>query len=78
MAYMVTCTDEMGNEISTFMTSTLAAAVQGLRPYSKYMCSIAASTNVGYGPEAYVNFTTAQDSKIMNKINYYHISFFVE
>ena len=64
---MVSCSDEDDMLATTFTTSALTATVEGLGIYSFYTCNVAASTSIGYGPEATLNFTTASDGK--EKIN---------
>ena len=65
-AYMVSCSDEDDMLVTTFTTSALTATVKGLGIYSFYTCNVAASTSIGYGPEATLNFTTASDGKERN------------
>ena len=64
IGYMVTCVAEAGIFTSTITTSDVMATVAGLAPYSSYTCSVSASTSVGVGPPATLNFTSATDGKV--------------
>ena len=61
--YMVACTDGDSVMTNTLTTSNFTATIEGLSPFSFYMCNVTASTRVGSGPAASLNFTTDADSK---------------
>ena len=60
--YRVACTDGTGDD-NTLTTTDTTATVGELTPYSRYVCSVVAFTNVGDGPPATLTITTATDGK---------------
>ena len=55
------CSDSNGNVIGPLTTVNYTATFENLSPYTYHNCSVNASTNVGSGPAAVLNFTTNSD-----------------
>ena len=62
-SYTLACAGGGGLMADTITTSDLTAVVGNLNPYSRYVCTVSASTSAGTSPPATLNFTTATDSK---------------
>ena len=69
MGYVINITMmDTGGSIHLFSTAN-NVSFGSLRPYSMYMCQLAAQTSAGVGPySAVVAFITPEDGKIIAKI----------
>ena len=67
ISYTVMCSDSNGDLVSTLSTVTnFTATLEDLSPHTSYSCSVYASTSIGSGPATTLNFTTADDGKLMH------------
>ena len=67
IGYTVTCANREGMVISTLTTTNFTGTIQGLNPYTLYMCNATASTSAGASPAAMLNFTTASGSELLRE-----------
>ena len=61
LSYTVMCSDSNGNLIGPLTTTNYTATFEDLNPFTHHSCSVYASTSVGSGPVAILNFTTDSD-----------------
>lgn len=60
-SYTTMCSDINGNLFGPLTTVNNSATFEDLSPFTYHHCSVHASTNVGSGPAATLNFTTNSD-----------------
>ena len=60
-SYTVMCSSSHEGAIGPLTTVNYTATFEDLSPYTYHSCHVYASTNVGSGPAAYLNFTTSSD-----------------
>ena len=65
ISHTVMCSESNGDLISTLSTTNFTVTLEDLSPHTSYNCSVYAFTSIGSGPATTVNFTTADDGKLM-------------
>lgn len=61
LSYTVMCSDSNRNAFGPLTTTNYTAMFEDLSPFTNHHCSVHASTSVGSGPSATLNFTTNSD-----------------
>ena len=61
LSYTAICHDINGNFFGPLTTVNNTATFEDLSPFTSHHCSVHASTSVGSGPAATLNFTTDSD-----------------